>query len=163
MNSTPSRAPYTLSAEELELRQDIERYTLERERITQRMLKLQTELAEINKSIRGKYLLPTDYRNKCARQVHIKQELVKLVASVKSVNGHVRKTQLQIDALHVENKAAAPAVDDGTATKLEAVAKKLVDMRAHYLAFARDDTRVNSMRKLAAEFASRLTEVLKEV
>lgn len=153
--------PFVISQEEHDLKMELDRYVAEKEGVTQRMLKLQAEIAEINAAIRGRRLSPPDYKRKCDRQVVIKQSLVRECAHVKSINGHMRKLNARISELHVAKVETAPVADQ-SASKLEAVAAKLVELRRYYLEFARDDTRVNSMRKLAAEFSSKLTEILKE-
>lgn len=152
---------YEITPEELALREKIEHFITEKAAVTTRLTAAQADLSGLNSKCRTRRLRPEDYRKTCERQQRIKSQIAADVAHVQSINGHIRKLQAQVDALHVAKQPAQSVAEVGDG-RLDAVAAKLIEMRRYYLEFARDDTRVNSMRKLAAEFSSRLTEVLKD-
>lgn len=69
-------------------------------------------------------------------------------------------------ALEAENRASLSVLglvhaDDGMITARMSLEKNIEALRNRYLSFAEDQTRVNSMRVMAAEFANHLTAVLR--
>lgn len=117
-----------------------------------------TELAAIKNRIRSGGRLPQqEYIGHCRRQTLLKQKILAVENAVGPLKAERAKWQILRNEADSKARVARPKIDD---SEILGVRSELVDLRAKYLAFAEDHTRVNSMRLMAGEFASELTRIL---
>jgi hypothetical protein len=123
----------------------------QRSKITNDVRTMQSELAQISAG------------NPRTRDVRRKTELVSLIAlhtnEATRLKQRIHELNREIDAIKF------PSGFHGNASaqhSTPATTKSLVALREKYIDFAKDPTRVTSLRRLAAEFVSELDPVIRE-
>lgn len=131
-----------------------------RDHISTARAALQAKLAKVANEIRQKGRLPpSEYRALCVRQEHLCSKLADLQAQLEPIKDEIRKWSAIENGIRAEllvsgNQIALPSASS------DAIVRRLSALRSYYLEFAEDQTRVNSMRLMAATFANELTDIL---
>lgn len=127
---------------------------------------LEIELTTLNNRIRGtKYRLPkVEYENVVRRQKKIKEQFLEIEKEREPLNQELKRWYAMEDELRV--KANIGLTVDGirqdTVVMESPIKNKIIQLRNTHLQFAEDNTRISSMRLMAAQFANELTEILKD-
>lgn len=114
---------------------------------------LESEMSQINRTIKGRRLPDKQYRELCDRQTEIIRQKSDAESRIAGLNGQIR---------HLHTEITYPKVDVGIAAPAGNNIPELVSLRDHYLAFASDKSRVSSMRQMAAEFSQKLTSIIRK-
>ncbi len=133
---------------------------------------IEAELSALAGRVRGSYshrnrLSQEDYRQIVNRQTVLKRKLAEIEVEAAPLKTKLREIGL-LSTLHYATRheeiakerteAAATSIDPAAAMR-----KAIADLRGQWLAFAEDQTRVNSMRVMAAQFSRELTDLLGDV
>ena len=127
---------------------------------------IEAELASLTGRVRGSYshrnrISQEDYRQLVNRQTVLKRQLAEMEVAAAPLKARLREigalstlyyaTRIDVRADEAM-KAAMPADSQ--------IRKTIIWLRGKWLAFAEDQTRVNSMRVMAAQFSRELTDIL---
>jgi hypothetical protein len=125
----------------------------DRDRIVQEIYDADGELVKLNALFSGGAHVP-NYGAVCREQDKLKQRLSVL-------RKRAAKMKTEIRELEAERKRLVPyEPDPPQPSNLRIERDDIVEMRDYYLDFAKDQTRVASMRAMAAEFAKKLNDLL---
>jgi hypothetical protein len=121
---------------------------------------LEVRLSEMGDRVRlsGRRGLPPDiYRQICVEQGKLKKRILDIEREIQPLSREKRDWFAILDELEHRARAAGilPAGEDSSTLR-----GRIVEIRDRYLDFAEDQTRVNSMRVMAAEFANCLTQAM---
>ena len=106
--------------------------------------RMELQLSRINAGL--KITKPRNqYLAEVKKQTHCKAQLQRIEAEIRPLKKQILNLWREKEDAEV-NKPS--------------LARRVVALRDHYLDFAKDPTRVNSMRIMAAQFADKLTELV---
>lgn len=112
------------------------------------------KLSNINNSIRGRGMLPAhQYKFLCDQQDQLKRAKNAFDQEIQLLNIEIRKKNSLKDRLKMEQGTQVSG----------SVVTQLTHLKNHYINFAADGSRVASMRKMAAEFAEKLEDIITEL
>lgn len=143
-----------LSLNEKLSRMEEKRRSLENDRlpIIERKKEIGVELSAFRARVRtGGMLEPNEYKAICDKQEGLKKELLQVEKNISENNRQLSAINSEIDSFKRQMKTL---VKDEVKDSLEA-------LRDKYTSFAKDRSRVSSMRAMAAEFVEDLQETLK--
>lgn len=123
--------------------------------------KFEAEMQGLNNRVRSSpgRLPQAEYKAICKRQERVRSLIIETQEKLGPVNTEHRRVTAMIRALDEPvNKEKEPVVVANPARHVG----RLVMLRNKYLQFAEDQTRVNSMRVMAAQFANELTAIIGE-
>jgi len=109
--------------------------------------------------IRTKGRMPDqEYKSLCKRQLHAKEKIHEIEKQMRPIKHEIRTWAAIEDELKAKERAAYTAVvcEKGKPSLIDG----LVSLQKKYLAFAEDNTRINSMRLMASQIANELTELI---
>jgi chromosome segregation ATPase len=129
------------------------------------MKPIQGELASLKNRARTSNthmtrLSPADYRQLCNRQTVLTRKLAELEVQASPLKARLREVgalSTLYYATRTGERADSSAASVATAADMR---RAIVELRGQWLAFAEDQTRVNSMRVMAAQFSRELTDIL---
>ena len=131
--------------------------------ICAKRMPIQAELTAIRNRLRvcssTRFRLPpAEYRDLCLRQT----QLVELLRDVESEAFPVKQKLRELTAARDAPSAQRPARHSSVDAGLRACGA-ITELRNRWSAFAEDQTRVNSMRVMAAKFCAELNQVLADI
>lgn len=131
--------------------------------ITVKRKHLEAELASLNARIRTakthKYRLnPEEYRSICNRQTVIKKRIAELETQAEPLKAKLREIAAHSAMCYAIGEEDGLSLTDTTPDNKMRI--DIIELRGRWLAFAEDQTRVNSMRVMASQFSRELTDIL---
>ena len=123
---------------------------------------IELELSQLTAKVRGANsyhtrLSPDEYRKTVNRQQILKKKLADVLAQMNPLKARLRELapleNIEYKKIKVDSVKQIKNTEDVSRTQI-------VELRDKWLCFAEDQTRVNSMRIMAAQFARELTEIL---
>jgi seryl-tRNA synthetase len=118
---------------------------------------LEHEMQKMNNRVRTGGRLPDEeYKTICRKQQKIRKAITELETDMAPLIAEIRHWS------NLETELRAKMYGNKPIDSSKPIRKKIVALRNHYLSFAEDHTRVNSMRMMASQIASELTEALQE-
>jgi hypothetical protein len=141
-------------------RADIERLTNQRKRLALARIERQNELTKRKHAIRTAGRLPhAEYRKLCDDQQRLVDEMLDIDRKLQPINEKLREYGQRIHAIHAK-VFVAKVVDDDADVRLRTLLRGVDELRARYRDFAKDSTRVSSMRTMASAFADECQELI---
>lgn len=104
-------------------------------------------------------LSPDEYRQICGRQSTLKRKLAEIEVAINPLSSEIRGLCAQEDILRASCGMSVGGVGEQSSSEGDLVAR-LSEIRDYWQQFAGDQTRVNSMRIMAAQFADEVTGAL---
>lgn len=104
-------------------------------------------------------LTPDEYRQICGRQATLKRKLAEIEVAINPLSSEIRALCAQEDILRASCGMTVGGVGERSSGDGDLVAR-LTEIRDYWQQFAGDQTRVNSMRIMAAQFADEVTGAL---
>mgnify|MGYP002132211759 FL=1 len=104
-------------------------------------------------------LTPEEYRQICGRQQKLKRKLAEIEVAINPLSSEIRRLCAEEDILRASCGMSISGVGEQSSGDGD-LAKRLADIRDRWQQFAGDQTRVSSMRVMAAQFADDLNAVL---
>jgi predicted nucleic acid-binding Zn-ribbon protein len=141
---------YAVETEIAKLQDQIMQHSLKRQEI-------QEDLACINRKLKTRQT-HSKFESLSRRRDRLKSDLLLLEKAIAPVKSELRQWQAISTDLRAKSMVRLNVEISSNKTLIE----KIRTLRSHYLAFAEDQTRVNSMRVMAAQFANELTALLSE-
>jgi hypothetical protein len=141
-------------------RADIERLTNQRKRLALARIERQNELTKRKHAIRTAGRLPhAEYRKLCDDQQRLVDEMLDIDRKLQPINEKLREYGQRIHASHTK-VFAEKVVDDDADVRLRTLLRGIDSLRAKYREFAKDMTRVSSMRAMASAFADECQDLI---
>ena len=133
--------------------------------ISAKVQKVQAELAQIKNRIRGSNshttrLSPDEYRQLCNRQTKLIKKQEELFEEGAPIRTRLREIGAMSTLYYAEQNENAPNPELENYKQLDGLRSALISTRKKWLEFSEDNTRVNSMRLMAAQFSRELTDIL---
>lgn len=116
-----------------------------------RKIEIQSELSQLNAQLKGHHIPASKYAAISKLQKDLKGELVGIERQIISISLELREIADSNFAKNITDKAEKP------------ILPVLVALRDEYEVFASDATRVASMRRMASEFAVKLTRIIRDL
>ena len=140
----------------------------EREIYVNRKNGIQDALSTVRTKVRtGGHMDDGVYRSLCNEQQRLIKELRKCEKELQPFRVRMMELSQRKNEIHAERRAMNGGEMKGHRTELAEAAKQfntqLLELRAKYLDFAKDASRVSSMRRMASEFVDDLTRILRDV
>lgn len=104
-------------------------------------------------------LTPDEFRSICGRQAKLRNKIAEIEVTLNPINTEIRNLCSEEDCLRAGNGIALSNIHDYASRDMDLL-RKISDIRDQWQQFAGDQTRVNSMRIMAAQFADQLTSAL---
>ena len=128
----------------------------------------QESLATATQKIRTSGYMPDQqYRALCHQQSVAKREIKAHELALVPIRDRLRELSIEVTKRKRESGRQGATETKTETLELARAAKdfnrRLLDLRQHYLDFAKDATRVASTRRMASEFVDALTVILREV
>ena len=134
--------------------------------VNKKRMSIQTTLAKLSLRVRSSNtsrtrLSPEEYRAICNEQSKLKTKLLKIEEEGMSIKKKIRELNAIETYERIEARKSISALNESkTLNQIGVNEIKIISLRDKWLNFAEDQTRVNSMRVMAAQFARELTELL---
>ncbi len=117
-------------------------------------------LSDIAALVSGRWLPRDQYADLVQEQATLKRRIRECDAAIAKLKAEIRLWQHMAQECKLRGQAVAELSRAKNAPEQSKVTDEIRTLRAKYLDFAEDQTRVNSMRVMAAQFANELTSVL---
>lgn len=134
------------------LMEQIDAITLKRTELTERVVWLNSEMAELNSLVKTSGQMdPQVYHGICCKQGQLRSEKKGYEKTLLELKVQFQKLSMEKDALNRKLKFFP----------LSKTKETLIEMRDKYTSFAADSTRVSSMRSMAAKFVEEILSIIK--
>lgn len=112
------------------------------------------EIGKLNQRVKGRHLPTVEYNSICKKQGDMKTSKTKIELELAAVKSQLRNKHIIRDEIYEHLQSIKPP-----AIEKANIINKLEELKNKYLQFASDNTRISSMRTMAAQIASELIEL----
>lgn len=125
---------------------------------------MEAELAQLAARVRSSNshrarLTPEEYRQICGRQSTLKRKIAELEVEMSPISAEIRALCAHEDVIRASHGLQIGGTREYSSGDADVV-QRVIAIRDEWQQFAGDQTRVNSMRIMAAQFAEDLTAAL---
>ena len=129
--------------------------------LAERKASLESTMTGLNGRVRGRLLLRDEYLSIVKKQDEVKALIKKTDKELVKVNQDIRQWYRIYDQLRIQGRTEVITTSP-RASDVDVIAK-IKEIRDKYLAFSEDQTRISSMRIVAANVTSDLTSLISEI
>lgn len=152
-----------ISTELYQARNEIDKLQEQRTPLTKELQELNLKLAKLNNHVRASGRLPDlEYKGICKQQIKIKERIIQIQNSLAKITKEKREWDSYETELRAKIAIASSLVKTHEISTND-LFEKIKQLRNEYLDFAEDQSRINSMRIMASQFANELTKILSSV
>ena len=140
-----------MNAAMLDIEKQVNRLSLDADSLARARAVIAEELQKIKERCSGRMLPPSQYQVLQSKRTRLVADMNANLSSLQDIKAKIRLLSLNKEECRISGGTSIP----------DATVSELVSLRDEYQAFSADLSRVNSMRKMAAEFAMRLTKLIR--
>lgn len=125
---------------------------------------IEAELSQLSNRVKSQNshrtrLSPEEYRQICGRQAALKKKLAQIEVDITPISAEIRRLHADEDLIRADSGMQISNIVQSTGGDVDFL-RKVAQIRDYWQQFAGDQTRVNSMRIMAAQFAEQLTSAI---